>query len=206
MVEAGAVAASGPGDPGFWDSRYRSGEMAWDLGAPSPPFVRLHQDGVIAPCRVAVPGCGTGWEVAWLARHGYQVTGIDFAPGAIAACKARLVAEGLRADLVRADLFDLPEPLAGAFDLVLEQTCFCAIEPARRPDYVRATGRLLRPGGRLVGLFYACEGSDGPPFPTSPDEVRGLFSGNFEITRMAVAEHSHPRRQGREWLGVLTRR
>lgn len=197
---------AGPDDPAFWEGRYASADTGWDLGAPSPPFVRLHQDGVIAPCRVAVPGCGSGWEVAWLARAGYRVTGIDFAPGAIAAAGRRLGADGVAAELLHADLFHLPARLDGAFDLVLEQTCFCAIAPARRADYVTAVGRLLRPGGRLVALFYACNGDDGPPFTTSPDEVRALFSGVFDITSLAVTPHSHARRLGQEWLGVLTRR
>ncbi len=192
--------------PGFWDGRYRSGDLGWDLGVPSPPFVRLDEAGFITPCRVAVPGCGRGWEVAYLAARGYRVTGIDFAPGAIAAARERLVDAGADAELVQADLFDLPEALEGAFDLVLEQTCYCAIDPARRPDYVDVAHRLLAPGGRLIGLFYACKGEGGPPFTTEPDEVRTLFEARFEVRSLALTPHSHPRRAGEEWLGVLLRR
>jgi SAM-dependent methyltransferase len=192
--------------PGFWDGRYRSGDMGWDLGVPSPPFVRLDEAGFITPCRVAVPGCGRGWEVAYLAERGYRVTGIDFAPGAIAAARERLADAGADAELVQADLFDLPEALEGAFDLVLEQTCYCAIDPARRPDYVDVAHRLLAPGGRLIGLFYACKGEGGPPFTTHPDEVRTLFEERFEVRSLALTPHSHPRRAGEEWLGVLLRR
>jgi len=192
--------------PDFWGSRYRAGDMGWDLGAASPPFVRLDQAGFIAPCRVAVPGCGLGWEVAYLAERGYQVTGIDFAPEAIDATRERLAKAGAKADLIQADLFDLPKTTEAAFDLVLEQTCFCAIDPARRADYVEVAHRLLAPGGRLIGLFYACKGADGPPFTTGPEEVRALFAGRFEIRSLALTPHSHPRRQGEEWLGVLLRR
>jgi SAM-dependent methyltransferase len=193
-------------DAGFWDGRYRTGETGWDLGEPSPPFVRLHRDGGIAPCRVAVPGCGRGWEVVWLAREGYAVTGIDFAPAALAEVSARARAEGVAPELVRADLLDPPETLWGRFDLVLEQTCFCAIDPARRPEYVEAVHRLLAPGGRLVGLFYECGGEGGPPFTTGPEEVRALFGGRFRVEVLARTPHSHPRRRGQEWLGVLARR
>jgi SAM-dependent methyltransferase len=192
--------------PAFWGARYRSGDMGWDLGVPSPPFVRLDRAGIIAPCRVAVPGCGRGWEVAYLAERGYQVTGIDFSPEAIQATRERLAEAGVEAELVRGDLFDLPGDLEAAFDLVLEQTCFCAIDPVRRPEYVQAAHRLLAPGGRLIGLFYACKGEGGPPFATGPDEVRTLFKERFEIRSLAVTPHSHPRRQGEEWLGVLLKR
>ena len=191
---------------GFWNARYQAGETGWDLGEPSPPFLALHRQRVIGPCRVAVPGCGRGLEVAWLAQHGYQVTGIDFAPEAIEASRGLLAAAGLCATLECADLFALPETLEGVFDLILEQTCFCAIDPARRADYVESVARLLAPGGRLVGLFYACKGDNGPPFRTGPEEVRRLFSGAFEIKSLALTHHSHPRRMGEEWLGVLRRR
>jgi SAM-dependent methyltransferase len=202
------VSADGDGalGPDFWGARYRAGDLAWDLEGPSPPFVRLDRAGFIAPCRVAVPGCGRGWEVAYLAERGYRVTGIDFAPEAIDAARERLAAAGAKAELIQADLFDLPKATEAAFDLVLEQTCFCAIEPARRPDYVAAAHRLLAPGGRLIGLFYACKGEGGPPFTTGPEEVRALFADRFEIRSLALTTNSHPRRLGEEWLGVLLRR
>jgi len=193
-------------DPPFWHGRYLAGDTGWDLGEPSPPFVRLHRDGVIAPCRVAVPGCGRGWEVAWLAGQGYQVAGIDFAPAAIEATRDRVHAAGATAHLVCSDLFGLPDDLAGGFDLVLEQTCFCAIAPHRRPEYVDAVHRLLAPGGRLIALFYACEGSGGPPFTTDPKDVAALFAERFTVRSLALTPHSHPRRFGEEWLGVMERR
>jgi len=190
----------------FWNQRYLDGDMGWDLGEPSPPLLALHQTQVIAPCRVAIPGCGNGWEVVWAASQGYTVTAIDFAPQALAALRTKLDGAGVDAALVCADLFNLPEPLDGGFDLVLEQTCFCAIDPARRPEYVRAVRRLLKPGGRLVGLFYACGGESGPPFTTTPKQVRELFGEHFEIDSLSLTAHSHPRRAGEEWLGVLLRR
>ncbi len=195
-----------PSHPEFWRDFYRRNELNWDLGEPSPPFVQLHESGRIAPCRVAVPGCGSGWEVAWLARRGYRVTGIDFAPEALERVAARLAADNLTAELLHADLFDLPESAFGRFDLVLEQTCFCAIEPHRRGEYVAAVHRMLVPSGRLIALFYDHGEPDGPPFTTTPGQVRELFSDHFSIDSLTMAPHSHTRRQGKEWLGVLTRR
>jgi SAM-dependent methyltransferase len=144
--------------------------------------------------------------VLWAAANGYQVTAIDFAPEAIVRLKGQLDAAGLQADLVCADLFDLPDALSRAFDLVLEQTCFCAIDPIRRAEYVTAVHRMLVPGGRLAGLFYRCGGDSGPPFNTEPDQVRALFDGLFVVDSLAPTPHSHERRSGEEWLGMLTRR
>jgi len=193
--------------PDYWNGLYLKGEMGWDLGEVSPPFVALHRSGRIAPpCRVVVPGCGAGWEVAWLAREGYQVTGLDFAPEALAHTRARLKASGVTADLVRADMLAPPKELWGRFDVLLEQTCFCAVDPSRRDDYVTGAWRLLAPGGRLLGLFYASGVADGPPFHTDPDEVPRRFGNYFDVRSMQLTPHSHERRRGREWLGELVRR
>ncbi|MDH5526267.1 MAG: TPMT family class I SAM-dependent methyltransferase [Nitrospirota bacterium] len=192
--------------PEFWNGRYLTNETGWDLGQPSPPFVALHEAGRIVPCDVVIPGCGTGWEVAWLAARGYRVTGIDFAPEALARTRARLDAEGADAELVSANLLAPPESLWGRFDLLLEQTCFCAIDPIRRGDYVTAAWRMLRPGGRLLALFYAHGKPGGPPYHTDPEEVAGCFGERFELHTLELTRHSHERRQGEEWLGELVRR
>lgn len=189
--------------PDFWNSRYLEGETGWDLGEPSPPFVTLHRQGVIRPCRVAIPGCGRGWEVVWLARAGYDVTGIDFAPEAIRHVREAARTASVAPEVVNADVLALPNSLAGRFDLVLEQTCFCALPPSRRPEYVEAVHRLLAPQGRLVALFYECGGDDGPPFSVDPEEVRRLFAPRFVIESLERTPHSHERRAGKEWLGVL---
>jgi cyclopropane fatty-acyl-phospholipid synthase-like methyltransferase len=57
--------------------------------------------GDLRPCRILVPGCGRGHEVVALARAGFAVTGVDFAPAAAAALQARLADEGLPAELAR---------------------------------------------------------------------------------------------------------
>ncbi|MFQ5509442.1 MAG: methyltransferase domain-containing protein [Leptospirillia bacterium] len=194
-----------PLDSDWWNARYREGDTGWDLGQPSPPFVALHRQGVIRPCRVAVPGAGTGWEAVWLAEQGYEVTAIDFAPAALARIRERAAGQGVSLNLVQEDVLAPPEALWGRFDLVLEQTCFCAIHPARRSEYVAGISRLLVPGGRLVGLFYACAGDGGPPFSVTPEAVRELFKQNFTIESLAITPDSHERRQGEEWLGMLRR-
>ncbi len=192
--------------PEFWGGRYQTGETGWDLGTPSPPLMHLHQSGQIEPCRVVVPGCGRGWEVTWLAAQGYTVTGVDFSAEALAIVDLRARAEGLKVTLVQSDVLAPVAALHGQFDLVFEQTCYCAIDPLRRADYVTAMHRLLIPGGTLAGLFYACKGDGGPPFTTTPEAVREQFSAHFEVGQLALTDHSHERRSGEEWLGLFTRR
>jgi SAM-dependent methyltransferase len=186
---------------------YAAGEDRWDLGGPSPPLVAVLGRGEIAPPgRALVPGCGAGHDALLLAARGFDAVGVDFAPRAIREARRLAAAtgvEGVRFE--RRDLFRLPRAFDGAFDLAFEQTCFCAVHPGRRDEYVRALHRALRPGGLLVGLFFVIRPEEGPPFGTTPEEVRHRFasSGLFRLEGSRVPAESVTPRQGREWLAFL---
>jgi SAM-dependent methyltransferase len=196
--------------PSDWESRYAASDTPWDIGGPSPPLVAALGRGEIAgPGRALVPGCGAGHDVRLLAAHGFEAVGVDFAPSAVRGARARAAAVGSRgATFERRDLFALPPSLAGRFDLVFEQTCFCAVLPSRRDAYVAAVHRALRPGGLLAGLFYVIRPEEGPPFGTTPEEVRRRFvaGGLFALESARIAAESVPARQGKEWFALLRRR
>lgn len=182
----------------FWNDRYLQGDTGWDKGRASPPIARMLEHEDVAPCKVAVLGAGRGYEALALASHGFEVTAIDFAQEACKAIRAAAAAAGLPVEVLQADLFELGETHAGQFDAVLENTCFCAIDPARREAYVRVVERLLRAGGVFFGLFYAHGREGGPPFTTSEEEVRALYTPGFTLTRLARAPDSLPGRAGEE--------
>ena len=186
-----------------WSRYYQEKKTAWDLEGPSPPFVRLYREGTLKRGKMAVPGCGKGHEVIFFAREKFEVTAIDFTEEAILIVKKRLQEEGLTAELVQTDFLKLDRRFDGKFDTILEQTCYCAIEPVKRADYVRTVHRLLRPHGEYIALFYDIENVDGPPFGTSNDEVRQRFAPFFKIERLEKMPYSHERRSEKEWLGIF---
>jgi SAM-dependent methyltransferase len=190
----------------FWNARYLEGDTGWDKGRPSPPIARMIADGDVAPCKVAVLGAGRGHEALALASHGFDVTAIDFAEEACRAIQEAAVARGLTMDVLQADLFELGDTHARAFDAVLENTCFCAIDPDRRAEYAKVVERVVRPAGTFFGLFYAHGRPGGPPFTTSEAEVRALFGPGFEVTRLVRAADSLPGRAGEELEFVFRRR
>jgi SAM-dependent methyltransferase len=173
--------ASGP-DVDFWQQRFATGTTPWDRGAPSPQLLTWLADGSLraAGTRVAVPGCGSGHEVVALARAGFQVTGLDYAPGAVALARERLAAEGLTAPIELADV--LAWQPATPLDAVYEQTCLCALHPDQWTAYAQQLFRWLRPGGMLFALLMqvrrdgAGEGRvEGPPYHLDINAVRALF-------------------------------
>jgi methyl halide transferase len=156
--------------------------------------------------RVAVLGCGRGHDVRYLGRQGYDAIGFDFSDTAVAEARARASAEGVVAQIELRDIFTLPREYGNAFDGIWEYTCFCAIDPARRVEYVRVVDAVLRPGGWLLACFYPMRPDGaGPPFPVRRDEVRRLLTPSFRIERASTQIRSVPRRQGQEWM-VLARK
>jgi SAM-dependent methyltransferase len=199
-------------DPRFWEVRYEARDTGWDLGAPAPPLVEYFESGRAPkpPQRVLVPGCGRGNDALYLAKLGYDVVAVDFAKQAVDAVRRRRRDQWIPAErcrTLRADVLRLPARLAGAFDIVVEHTCFCAIDPSGRDDYARMAAAVLVPGGSFVGLLYPFRAeSPGPPFPVSEEEVQNRFAEDFEILTIETPVNSIERRRGEERLVVMRRR
>lgn len=195
--------------PSDWDERYAAAEHPWDIGAPSPPLVHaLNREEVSGPGRALVPGCGFGHDVRLLAHHGFEAVGIDFSPRAVRGARARAAATATRnATFAAHDVFRLPPSMDATFDLAFEQTCFCAIHPERRDDYVNSLARALRPGGVLLGLFFVIRPEEGPPFGTTVEEIHHRFAGSglFTVEAGRRPVESIPGRQGKEWWTRLRR-
>ena len=192
--------------PEFWEDLYARGGDGWELGAPAPPLVDFFAAMRLDGHRVAVPGCGRGPDVRFLASLGYEAVGFDFSPAALTAARALAERDGSAARFEARDVFTLGRACPRAFDGVWEYTCFCAIDPARRPEYVAALAGAVRAGGWLLACFFPLRHvSAGPPFPVSIREVRRVLRPAFRIERAFPPLRSARGRQGREWM-VLARR
>jgi len=168
----------------FWDKRFVEGDTPWDRGASNPQLGIWLLVGALKPCRILVPGCGSGHEVAVLAQQGFDVTALDYSPEAIARTRKRLADENLKATLVEADALtwqpDRP------FDAIYEQTCLCALYPDQWLGYAGQLHRWLAPNGKLFALFMqllrpgAADGAiEGPPYHCDINAMRALFPEPF---------------------------
>jgi methyl halide transferase len=187
-----------------WEQRYQKGNTPWDLGVAAPPFVSLlESQKPPSPGRVAVLGCGRGYDAVLFAKYGFEVVGFDFTVAAIADATALAKSEAVNVQFLQRDIFDLPGEFANSFDYVIEHTCFCAVAPASRPDYVQVAKSILKPQGQLIGLFFTHSRPDGPPFGTNPAEIREYFQPDFKILLLEPVVNSVPSRQGEEHLGLF---
>ena len=184
----------------FWENRWQTGQTGWDLGEPSPPIVGFFEKEIQSAAiklgsAVLIPGCGNAHEAGFLLKKGFSnITLIDISANAVQSLRERF---GDQVTVLEGDFFEME----GQFDLVVEQTFFCAIDPSLRPKYVQKMASLLKPGGRLVGLLFEAEFESGPPFGGHRDEYRAVFEPYFEIKEMETCATSILPRQGRElWV------
>ncbi|PSB18067.1 SAM-dependent methyltransferase [filamentous cyanobacterium CCP1] len=184
----------------FWEERYQDGTTRWDLGQPAPPFVTLlNAPNAPKPGRVAVLGSGRGHDALLFADRGFDVVGFDFAPSAVQEATVAARSRQLSAQFLQRDIFELENEFAASFDYVLEHTCYCAIDPSLRSDYVQVVQKILRPGGELIGLFWAHSRPEGPPFGTTLEEIKQRFTA-FEPVLIMQPENSVDSRKDEEYL------
>ena len=189
--------------PAFWEGLYAERQDGWELGEPAPSLQAwLASGGTFFPgARVAVPGCGRGHDVRLLARHGFAVTGFDFAEAAVTEARELAAREQIPAVFERRDVFTLPSDHGGTFDAAWEYTCFCAIDPDRRAEYARVLHDILKPEGILLACFYPVkDGTDGPPFPVALQDIEAALGPFFRILEAGPPPASPERRRGLEWF------
>lgn len=181
-----------------WEERYQQKDTPWDKGEPSPGLVDfLAEHAGLTKGTVCVPGCGMGHDVRAWARAGFRAVGFDIAPSAITKATELAQDTGLPAHFQRGDFLSdtPPEP----FDWVFEHTLFCAIDPERRDEYVRAVLRWLKPNGQFLAVHYLIPDTDGPPFGTTRDELMARFSPHLKLIKEWVPR-SYPNRTGLELM------
>jgi methyl halide transferase len=189
-----------------WKRHYDEDDLGWDLGQVAPPFVNLLESKAIFPGKTLVPGCGRGHEVIFLAENGFEVTAVDFSLGAINYLKSNVQERKLKCEILHMNFFEMNAVHNGTFDMVIEQTFFCAISPEQRISYVSTVARALKQGGMLAGLFYHTGEEGGPPFNTTREDIVKLFSDLFEIRQLTRAEDSAEQRKNKEWIVILIKK
>ncbi len=142
-----------------------------------------------------------------LRRPGFRVVGIDFAPSAIALTRQKFEKAGVfqtSGFVIESDIFSL-DKIYGRFDYVLEHTCFCAIHPSRRRSYSRVVRDLLKPGGKLIALWWLLDKQGGPPFAVDRSEIFNLFKDDFHFDFVHEPLDSTSERRGQELFTLMTR-
>lgn len=188
----------------FWDQRYLNRNMGWDIGEVSSPLKAYIDQLPSKDLKILVPGAGNGYEVAYLFEKGFHaVYALDISDMPFVNFK-RENPDFPREQLLVGDFFELQQM---KFDLILEQTFFCALQPELRENYAEKMRSLLKEGGILAGLFFDFPLKEGgPPYGGHIEEYRSLFSRYFEIKTLERAYNSIPPRQGSELFFIFEKK
>jgi SAM-dependent methyltransferase len=180
------VACERPLDAQYWDAQWKSNTIGWDLGMPAPPIVSLIDSIENKDAKILIPGCGNAYEADYLVSKGFKnITLIDISETASTILKEKF----LNQDAVKVlceDFFKLEDK----FDVIIEQTFFCALPPSMRQRYVWKMHNLLSDNGILSGLLFNRQFDVSPPFGGSLEEYEKLFQTAFHIDQLSTANNS----------------
>lgn len=178
----------------YWENRYDQQTAGWDLGQCSPPLKAYIDQLRNKQLEILIPGCGNAHEAHYLLTNGFtNITLIDIAENLVNKLQTQF--EHTPVKVLNKDFFDLE----GQFELILEQTFFCAISPEQRKTYVNKAADLLKVEGKLVGLLFdKVFDADGPPFGGTRTEYKELFANQFELKTLETAYNSIKPRENSE--------
>jgi SAM-dependent methyltransferase len=198
-----------PRDRASWEQCYVEGILPWDSETPDLHLRRAIEEHNVKPGKALEIGCGTGTNSIWLAKHGFEVTGLDISQTAIVKAEAKAAAAGVKCHFLEGDF--LVDQVPGApFVFVFDRGCLHVFESAEeRSRFASRVCNLLSP----EGLWYSLSGStDGPPRDTGPPrlsaiEISAAVEPHFEILELRSTTFDRERHsQIRAWILMARRR
>ena len=191
-------------DKNYWDTKYKNGYTGWDMGYASTPLKEFFDTLKDKNISILIPGGGNGYEAEYLFKKGFKnVFLLDISEIPLINFSDR-VKDFPKENLLNSDFFKL----TGRYDLIIEQTFFCALDRKFRDDYAKKISGLLNKDGKFVGLLFDCEFPDTgePPFGGNKEEYLKYFEPYFEINVFEKAYNSIKPRMGRELFFIFSKK
>jgi thiopurine S-methyltransferase len=187
----------------FWENRYQEQLTQWDIGRVSTPLKEYIDQLNTKNLRILIPGAGNAYEAQYLHEQGFEeVWVIDLAPSPLENLAQRCPSFP-KEHLILGNFFELEE--TQQFDLILEQTFFCALDPSLREAYIQKMTKLIKPQGKLVGVLFGDVLLDRtqPPFGETTENLKNYFKNDFHFKHFEACHNSIKPRQGSELFVCL---
>ena len=127
-------------DKAYWEHRYEENKTGWNIGYASPPIKKYIEQLDNKSISILIPGAGNSFEAELLWGKGFTNTFVlDIAKQPLENLRNR-VKDFPDEQLLHHDFFELNSK----FDLIIEQTFFCALNPDLRKQYVEKMYQLLK--------------------------------------------------------------
>lgn len=182
-------------DKDYWEEKWGSQKTGWDIGYSSPAIEDYILQYPIKEASILIPGCGNAYEVEFLWNLGFKnITVLDISTTAVQILRDKYQ-DKKGVTVICEDFFKHH----GKYDLVIEQTFFCALHPDLRDRYAEKMHELLNDNGRIVGLMFNKNfEKEGPPFGGSIAEYHDIFRNYFQIQKLEECYNSIEARKGSE--------
>ena len=182
-------------DEQYWTERYDAGKDGWDLGCISPPIKEYIDQLINKDIKILIPGAGNSHEAEYIHNQGFTNLYVcDISNVPLDNLKERVTTFPIN-NLIHGNFFEIQDK----FDLVLEQTFFCALNPSLRQDYIEQMSKIIKPNGNLIGLLFSIEfDREGPPFGGVINNYKAMFSKKFDIRVITPCTNSIESRMGSE--------
>lgn len=190
-------------DKSYWESRWQNKYTLWDIGYANPAISNFMAKYPNKNAAILIAGCGNAYEAEFLLNNGFtNITLVDIANTPVKHLQEKFKNQKAIKILCE-DYFEH----IGTYDVMIEQTFFCAIDPKERSNYAKKAPSLLQENGILTGVLFDQEfENDGPPFGGNREEYKEYFRRYFNFTIFETCNNSIPQRQGSELFIVLTKK
>lgn len=191
----------------YWSNRYKKAQTGWDLKGASAPLKKYTDQLENKQIRILIPGAGNAYEAEYLYNLGFtNVFVLDISKTPLENLKKR-VPKFPENHLIHGNFFEHK----GSYDLILEQTFFCALNPLKevRNNYAMQMANLLTANGKLVGVWFDFpldENMENPPFGGSKEEYLGYLNDFFTPKLFEKCVYSILPREGKELFGIFLKR
>ena len=187
----------------YWENNYLNKQIGWDIGYASPPITNYTDQLNNKDLSILIPGAGNAYEAEYLFHNGFKnITVLDIAEQPLENLKNRNPTFP-KEKLIQGDFFKHDR----TYDLIIEQTFYCAISPKLRSNYADKIYNLLNNGGKLAGLLFDFPlTEEGPPFGGSLEEYKNTFSNQFHIKVLETSYNSIKPRLGRELFIIFEKK
>ena len=203
-------------DP-IWEQKYAQGQTQkypWDMVV-SFVFRNMPQDRPRSEVRILEVGFGTGPNLWFAAREGFDVTGVEGSKSAVAIAQKRFIQDGLSGDLRIGHFTKLPFD-SDYFDLAIDRGSLVCVGMESQEKAVSEIHRCLRKGGRFLHNAYADshssmltgeQGPDGLTVNITGGTLVGVgqlhFTSRSEINKRFDEGWRLLQVQRREWVDML---
>ncbi len=187
-----------------WERIYRSvplQELPWHSERPARALVQLLRKKGVRAGKALDVCCGAGTNAAYLAKKGFQVTGIDISRKAVEYAAENCERRKLKCRFIVGNVLKLPFA-RNTFDLVFDRGCYHHMPQSGKPRFAGLIAKVLKKGGIYLLLCFSYR-DEYFGRGVSKEEIRENFSKYFKIESIRPSVHREPDGTGREFYSVV---